>query len=585
MEIIPIPVEFQDELVNFLCSIPPLNRKSNRDDLVHGLAPAIVNSIGSEGSLREHLTEIVAHASSLGKAEEGEYSGQHPLEVIMTRVSKYVDGFEKKNVLGILLKQLNDILDSLPPEIKATCLKFVNRLDEIGQITSSYAPPYYLVDAPAGYGKTRLLLESKHWFETQSWRCAYVEVNENDSLSTVTDKLARELSVDFAQTDPFLSLGNRLGGAILRNWDTSRKSLVLFIDMTKKPCLPTFAELIQRFIFDMENTLKEHLSLEPLFRVIIAGRYIAAQYEELESPKIPRAVLSLGTFDFNVVKLSIAKYLDRPDVDDLSAHLVYLTGGHPGCVAHILEMYRKQAWNIDDLLKFEQRIWDGDSYIGQGIKDVIREVVNEIPSSSDFRNLIIQLSIFRYLDTVSLRHFLEQSSTTLTDASAFADQLTATYLFRRHKRWISDDIARRLLVLWLRHDPTYQFGQLCEDAKAWCISRLSDPRQPEREVWFVEYLFQCLQCYARAILTVENRKRISSTFWKENVLIALQTYFGIETYDDIDVEKGVLIDRIKDDWEFKFTVNYYLRENCYLEQPYYELQQFIKTYQPPNFHK
>lgn len=575
-----ISQSFLDKVLDYLCSISALEDEINRGNLVNGLSfAAQVKVVPAQ---RPHLTQIVQLASSHGVISEGSYTGQHALQVIIDRTLPLIKGSEEKEQhRENLIKELVSLLEPVIYETETIRLEFVNRLDEIGQITSSYAPPYYLVDAPAGYGKTELLRALKRRFDELEWWCASVEIDEDTSISTLATKLAHQLDVDLKQTDPLLPLGRRLGGAIKHKWSQTKKGLVLLLDFVRKPYLLTFKELVREFISDMQSTLKEHQSPDLPLRVIMAGRYVAPQYEELENPKIPLAVLSLGTFDFDVVKLSIAKYLDRSDVDDLTAHLVYLTGGHPGCVAHILEIYRKKAWNTDDLLRFEQRIWNGDSYIGkEGIKDKIEKIINEIPSSKNFRNLITQLSVSRYLDNGYLKQFLAQQPMA-NDASSFADNLTATYLFRRHKRGISDDIARRLLVLWLRHDPDYKFEDLCKNAMNWCFNRLGDSTlTSEREVWFVEYLFQCLQQEVKNINNLRGRDTLRSVFWKENVPNALRTYFSVATYDDINVEKGVLIDRIKDDWEFQFTINYYLRENCYTAQPYHELRQVIKTFKP-----
>jgi hypothetical protein len=461
-------------------------------------------------------------------------------------------------------------------------IPFTNREDEIKLVLSSFAPAYYLLDAPAGYGKTELLKELERRFQEppeRNWRCAYVSIEEQSTLADLVTKLAGKLDVTPAQ-DPELPWGWRLGGALQRQWENAPKEgLALLIDLEKRPALSLLKELLEEFIPAIQDSLRALEFFEKnhnRFRVILAGRYLAAS-KEIRAASLQLKDLRLTPFDYSVIRDSAGEYLaghKEDGIKQLAAHLVYLSGGHPGCIAQILEMYKKMGVIPDTFLKFfGKRIW---RKIVCGVVDDVR---SEIPEGfKGFHKVLDRLSVFRYLDSAILKRIIEEDKISeVNSGHNLADKLTATYLFTRKGRFLRDDITRRLLAIRLRHEMPEEFLAHCQKAQKMCADRMQEPNVQRPEMWVIEYLFQSLQQHANTVQDKNWRRTIREEFFKD-VSKALQMFVkGIppEKWED---EQYAVNQAMEEDWEFRFTVNYYLREDQYSDEPYNELQRQIDCF-------
>ncbi|MCP4112465.1 MAG: hypothetical protein GY749_44220 [Desulfobacteraceae bacterium] len=159
-------------------------------------------------------------------------------------------------------------------------------------------------------------------------------------------------------------------------------------------------------------------------------------------------------------------------------------------------------------------------------------------------------------------------------------KLTATYLFERKGYLVRDDITRRLLVIQLRDSDPGQFSEHCQEARKICANLIQNSKVRNPERWTIEHLFQSLQKDAAIIQYPEQREKLRETFLDKNVSEALQLFTD---RDDILVERlqeerDSLMRMMDEDWEFCFTVNYYLREDEYNEQPYNKLRKKIRQF-------
>ncbi|MBN1874607.1 MAG: AAA family ATPase [Anaerolineae bacterium] len=457
-------------------------------------------------------------------------------------------------------------------------ITFADRQDEISKIISLYAPAYYLIDAPAGYGKTELLRELEKRFQEKGWRCAYVAIDENDTYQDILWKLAIKLDVELPRDTSLES--QSLGRALCKiEWGTEQ-GLLLLLDLEKKPSPSILQNLIKDLVPEIQSSLKSldfSQSAHNPFRVIIAGRYIAAHSNE-HSSRISFNPLLLEPFNYDVLH-DIARYYLNNETEDsiseLAAHLMYLTGGHPGCVAQILKSYKDSGWMSDDLVVCELQTCKGI------VQSVAEEVYDELPASIvGFNTLIERLSLFRYLDYALLDHFAQDANLPeIPDATTLSDHLTITCLFSRDKRLIKDDIVRRLLAIRIRDRSQEEFVRLCQKAQALCLERLQDPRG-EAEVWCIEYLFEVLQEYAGVIQDEDQRSCLRKRFWDKEVPFVLRTYFSRGLVEQIEFERSTLIQMVERDWEFQFMVNYYLREQQYNDRPYRSLSDKISNFKP-----
>jgi hypothetical protein len=145
-------------------------------------------------------------------------------------------------------------------------------------------------------------------------------------------------------------------------------------------------------------------------------------------------------------------------------------------------------------------------------------------------------------------------------------------------RFLRDDITRRLLAVRLLRDIGSQpFAEYCRRAQAICASRLQEPNAQAPDRWIIEYLFQSLQQHTEAIQVREMREEVHQSFFEETVPEALQSLIGVNGRNARE-EHRTLKRTLDADWEFRFTVNYFLRQDEYSEEPYKRLYSSIDSF-------
>jgi hypothetical protein len=475
------------------------------------------------------------------------------------------------------------------PKEKKLHLPFTNREDEIRLVMATNAPAYYLLDAPAGYGKTELLYELKRRFTDEGWDSAYVLIEEPDSISEVTNRIYRELDLPTPiRNIPNLPAGTALGSAILERWNyahqrqNSKVGVVLLLDLDKRPSLPFVETLLNEFIPRVHKTLQGSTFFTQThnrFRVIITGRYLAAR-NVVRTAKVPLTIRQLSPFDYKVIRDSTGKHLDNfveTTMEQLSAHLVYLTGGHPGCIAQILHSYRHVLADPDLFLDLaQQETWT----------TIIRDYVNEVKDGIDRQNgslfhVLDRLTVFRHIDHAILKKvFQADAAVQPNDPYDLADTLTATYLLAWNGRFLQDGITRRLLAIRLRQEMPAEFQTRCREAMQLCAERIEERNVQRPEIWIIEYLFLALQQHAHLLHSLQERQRIEQYFLEVPLREAIELFLVKREVppEDWRFEINTLSQTMEGDWEFRFTVNYYLRAESYDEKPFGRLQQQLQAY-------
>lgn len=461
-------------------------------------------------------------------------------------------------------------------------LPFVNREEELKHILSNYGPPYHLIDAPAGYGKTALLEELQYQFEQQQWLCAYISVQQHRTLPRITNVLARKLEVSL--NGKHGRLGQKLGEALVQqrgeefhSQEEGKKGVVVLIDIDKKPwdSLQTAINaLFANFIPDLQQALHRLEFFQNghnLFRVVFAGRYLSAKTPLRTGFRL--TPLRLAAFNYDVVRETVKAYLPHQrEIGQLTAHLMHYTAGHPGGIARVLRLYEEKGEESADVFfnSFadeirESLIWPQSDAIRNDINPSLRRVFDD-------------LSVFRYLDYHILQQLLDEmpSSTEYADAFDLADILTEHYLMSWEGRFLRDGITRRLVVLrFLREIGTKAFAWHCERAQRFCADRLKNHSIQLPERWTVELWFQFLQQRTEDIQSDQKRHEIRTIFFERIVPGTLRLLVQERNARE---EQSALKRMLHCDWEFRFTINYYLRKNQYSDEPYHALQTNIERF-------
>ncbi len=501
---------------------------------------------------------------------------------VLPRDGKAVERWENRNeawrnVVEGIKKAANELSAKQSSRLP---VPFTNREDEMKNILSSTSPAYHLLYGPAGYGKTELLKQLKQRFKERGWSCAYVYLSENSSDKDLANEVAKQFEIQFSPQDN-IPLSEQIGGRLLYKWQSGDKKegLVLLVDLEKIPSITILHKLIEKFIPDIERSLRvldDFALRHNRFRVIIAGRNLGTHLG-IEHQGLPLNLLKLSPFSYDVIRNSAIDYLpgqNQAVIDQLSAHLFFITGGHPGCMAHTLEMYKDIGMPPNEFLKYySDTIWRGI------VRQCVESTLGEIPQSHEYlRGSLERVSVFRSLDYGILKELNEGLIPETLDEYQLADALTTRYLLDWKGRFLRDEIARRLLTIKLRNEAPNEFPKRCEQAVGICADRLRQSNVSSPETWTIEYLYQLLQCHANGIQEPKQREKMRDDF-PDQVHKALGIFYDRKVLSEKwRGERAALTQAIKEDWEFQFTVNYYLRDNNYNENPYNNMMQQIDKF-------
>jgi hypothetical protein len=159
-------------------------------------------------------------------------------------------------------------------------------------------------------------------------------------------------------------------------------------------------------------------------------------------------------------------------------------------------------------------------------------------------------------------------------------ELMSTYLAERKDGFIQSDIIRRILAIKLRkEDGKGAFIELCGKAKQIYEKYLKETIYSPHAV-ALECLYQELQlAYYQSDQTLGARKAIRRRFFATNGI--LQKYLKLlvnkpDAHDIMANFEKILQDRV--DWEFQFTLNFFLREEHYTDQPYQDMLREVETF-------
>jgi hypothetical protein len=461
-------------------------------------------------------------------------------------------------------------------QIQDEILPFVNRENISEYVTLEQAPPFFLIDAPAGFGKTTLLKRLQEIYENLGWLNSYICINEQRTLEEISrqisESLGLELSGDF--------FGKSLARALVKKYQTeianrTKRGFIIFLDIEKSwsQVLPMIDPLLVNFIPEVAEELRVLDFLTDRhnpFRMVLSGRYLTGKL----SPSIPITLnhIKLTPLSYKHVFEAVQKHLEGRGVvqiDQLAAHLMYYTAGHPGCISRILRTYKEHGCPPPETFfnEHEEEIW----------KIVYAEVDDiRLGIAKNLRRVFDDISIFRYLDIGILKELLEKSPfLEFQDAYDLHDQLQQTY--RLEPSWangpfLRDSMTRKLIALRLLDETgATAFKHYCQSAQDICAERLSSPTTQQPDKWLIEYLYQFLQKSTGEIKDRQYRARLRDEFFG----FTIQRSFDIFKQNREPREfRATIQNTFQEDLEFRFAVNYYLRDSLYVDDhnsPYEQL--------------
>lgn len=441
-------------------------------------------------------------------------------------------------------------------------LPFVNREIERKQILASFEDGtfYWIIDAPAGYGKTALLHSIEETHCREGWPCCYIAIPREVKKVDIK-QIASWVAEGFKCAQRFYpqeemepqEMGRSLAGCLLEmtKGESFLGVVLLFLDNVESLAVDTLANL-ESFIEGVYLGLDE----TEFFRgghwiVFLAGRGI---HEGMLS-RIKAKRLTLSPFEFEVVQQTVARCAREAGVSlkkevssRIAADLMYLTGGYPEYMAKIVE----SLWEGNFAISLKRE--EPEKYLREVI-EVVDEIRDTFPN--DLGKTWEAISVFRRYDMRLLDLLIgENLILWFGKGGQLEEALDETHLVERKKGFWQDAIARRLALLRLLTKDFPRFRELSQVGVRFYREYLCSPTYRHPEILAVEWLYQEIQ-YAYYVRKMDG-KALEDTILK----------VSSETVECL-IEKGKeypqelvrdFLEVLREDWELEFMFNYFAWE-------------------------
>jgi len=478
-------------------------------------------------------------------------------------------------LIGIASQLEAEILVNQTPIIE-----FVNRTQELSEISrSTLLQQYWVIDGPAGYGKTIFLNEIQRRYKEQGWVCVYLQIlkGKHTDIIQIADQILQQMGVGLGDTSDVTieAMGEEIGANLLslplsdeNHQDISLagaffKGGAILIDNIEMLDNSTLLNLA-----DMINAVHLYLRKSTIFftnhnrlRFFLAGRDARRKCTVFRSKGFPYESFSLSPYAFPYVQETVRLYaqkagiaLNEDNLLKISADLMYLTGGHPGFIAELLRKLTDSRFTRANTI-LRQYTEEFSIHFNSLLKDLV-EFDKDMPALIETLEI---LCVFRRFPPWLLKGLINCGLLTWGGDNDKLEQiLTGTYLLKRDSGFLQDSITQRLFAIHLRQNDIDRFKKLCQAGLQMYKDRLSREFSQYPVQLTIEYFGLKLQYdyHASGLRRTELKKSILDTL-NENIAILVSK---LEEDDDVLTDFLTLLEQ---DWELEFFVNYFLSENFY----------------------
>jgi hypothetical protein len=429
---------------------------------------------------RSHLQQLLAYHSRNAQEFEAQLAnfGREQPPHLLSELAY------ERTCIEALQRQLRPHGSPPPP---TGDLLFVNQIEALTAVLNQPQASNFVIDAPAGYGKTLLLKELSVQLVQAGWYVRSVAFSDAParplSHLEVIASIARHFNIQPA--DSAEDIGRRIAqelrqrsAAQAAGKDAMLGSVLIF-DTLEQITTDTHLRSYDA-LKALLRGLREGSSAFPphSLRLIMAGRYIG-QYLSISGDSI---VVNLKPFDRGVIGQAIATFFASQGVElsfergaEMAQHILYITGGHPAMIKQVLMdeqvgLLHHQALDL--------RTWRADSF--DDIRDrIVAPMVSAIRRDLPEKlwGAIEVLCVYRKVHRVILKQLLAQEIQGYSTHFELVDDLKKARLIRHTGSTFTDGILRPTVVRWLQHTALDRFAHYCGIAQRIFAAQLGDPAE------------------------------------------------------------------------------------------------------------
>lgn len=464
------------------------------------------------------------------------------------------------------IKELENLSNRRQISIQEGNLQFQNQIDAVNAIINQRQIGSFVIDAPAGYGKTYLLEELRLRLVQDGWYVRLLSfrkskasvANQQGAIDFICDSLGIQQATEPSKvgyavantlrTKTSGTLGDVKGAFLLLD-----SAELMFRDRLESPYTK-----IKQFFAGLNKASADFDNFR--VRVIVAGRYIVDD----RLMAIDVQPIQLKVFDLNIVQQAVDSYLeDRQNRrkhewnEEFAKHVMYVTGGHPQMIRQLLTT---EFENYTTAIDLEHWITAEKKNIEEHIiTPTIAEIRKDIPDGDALWEDLLRLCVFRKFNKQIIRDLFPQR---IEKPFQYTDRLERYGLVTRDESFYKDGVLRPAMVRWLQFTDNSKLASCCGAAYAIFEQQLLHPsydgfRPPAivRELLYVHLL----ELHPLALTSDTRMVQLEQAKLQEKML----GYVGQlrQLSDDYDIEELIydLRRALLSDGEIRFLYNYLFR--------------------------
>jgi hypothetical protein len=278
---------------------------------------------------------------------------------------------------------------------------------------------YILIDAPAGYGKSRLLAEAQQRLRKDGYQCLCIDLHEQNSEDSIREKIKQGFGFDLSRA---------------RDHDTA-----LFGHLSRKP--EPFALVLDAIEYDQQGDLIRWFFkkiAKPLYenhavnyKIILAGRHVQMtgnrynwdEWRDVTLSKQRLPAIQPGHIleilaEYSSVGAQSSKFLRS-----VARNIARLSGGHPGMIVKLVEYWQDNGYGEDFSAQDFHKL--RDIWKVCAIDEFNKMLAGFDP---DERSLLQAISIFRQMNLELLNALCQKIDITIDHHTAWS-KLTSKHIF------------------------------------------------------------------------------------------------------------------------------------------------------------